>query len=175
VLFRSNIESNLSDTAKVNRLLNSQKVKDFFPFNMKFLWDVKPIVADDGNEFLALYPIKKGRNDKPPVTGEVVINAWQDFDERDRIVVNMLMNGVGTKKWRKFTLNNIGNRCAIVLDNYVYSAPVILTEITNGRSSITGDFTIEEAKDLANILISGSLLYKMEIINENFTDNLNAK
>ena len=118
---------------------------------MKFLWDVKPIVTEDGKEFLTFYPVKKDRKGKAKLTGEVVIDARQNFDERGRVSVDMTMNSIGAKKWRKLTRDNIGRRFAIVLDNYVYSASTIQGEIPNGKSQITGSFSVEEAKDLANV------------------------
>ena len=161
-----NIGSNLNDTARVNKLMNSLEVKAIFPPNMKFLWDVKPIIADDGNEFLALYPIKKGRRGEAQLAGDVIKNARQDFDERGRVAVNMSMNSFGAKKWRKLTRDNIGRRFAIVLDNYVYSAPVIQSEIPNGQSVISGNFTIEEAKDLSYVLNAGKLKTPVTIVQE---------
>lgn len=161
-----NIGSNVKDTAKVNRLFNSPEVKSIFPPNMKFLWDVKPIVTEDGKEFLTFYPVKKDRKGKAKLTGEVVIDARQNFDERGRISVDMTMNSIGTKKWRKLTRDNIGKRFAIVLDNYVYSAPTIQGEIPNGKSQITGSFSIEEAKDLANVLKAGKLPAPTRIVAE---------
>lgn len=158
--------ANVKDTAKVNKLFASDDVQGIFPSNMKFLWAVKPFVAEDGKEFLQLYFIKKGRDGKAPLTGEVVTEARQDIDQGGRPEVSMQMNSEGARKWKKLTGDNVKRQVAIVLDDYVYSAPVVQGEIPGGNSSISGNFTIEEAKDLANILKAGKLPAPTRIVEE---------
>ncbi|WP_066836953.1 protein translocase subunit SecDF [Rufibacter ruber] len=158
--------SNVRDTAKVNELLARAEVRAIFPQNLKFLWSVKPIVANDGAEFVELYAIKKGREGKAPLSGEYISDARQDYDQSGRPEVTMGMNAAGAKKWQRLTGDNIGRQVAIVLDDYVYSAPVVQSEIGGGNSSISGSFTIEEAQDLANILKAGKMPAPTRIVEE---------
>lgn len=160
------IASNVVDTGKVNRLFNVKEVKALMPVNMRVVWAAKPIKGQDGQEYLSLYFVKKGRDSKTSLEGDVIVDARQDFNQNGQAEVNMQMNANGAKKWRKMTASNIGRRIAILLDNYVYSAPVVQGEIPNGSSSISGDFTIEEAKDLANILKAGKLPAPIRIVEE---------
>lgn len=143
---------NVKDTSKVNDMLARDAVKAIFPSDVQFLWEVKP--SEGG--VIALYPIRKGRDGKAPLEGDVITDARSDF-QGSRAEVSMQMNAEGAKKWRTMTRENIGKQIAIVLDNVVYSAPVVNGEIPSGSSSITGNFTIEEAADLANILKAGKL------------------
>ncbi len=149
----------VKDTSRINRILQLESVQNIIPNTMKFLWLVKPIETEELNaeELLELYAIKTSRTGQAPLTGEVIVDARQDLDERSRPAVSMQMNAQGAKTWRRLTANNIQRRIAIVLDNYVYSAPTVQGEIPNGNSSISGSFTIEEAQDLANILKAGAL------------------
>lgn len=150
----------LKDTAQVNRMLKNAKVQQVIPATIKFMWLVKPIKNQDElstDEFLELYAIKSSRGGKAPLSGEVIVDARQDLDQRTQPAISMNMNATGAKKWKKLTGENTNRRIAIVLDNYVYSAPNVQGEIPNGSSQITGNFTLEEAKDLANILKAGSL------------------
>ncbi|UXP32971.1 protein translocase subunit SecDF [Reichenbachiella agarivorans] len=151
---------NLKDTAKINRVLQNEDVKRSIPSTIKFLWAVKPVKSQDvlnQDEFIELYAIKTSRGGKAPLTGEVIIDARQELDQRSAPSIGMNMNATGAKAWKKLTADNINRRVAIVLDGYVYSAPNVQGEIPNGSSQITGNFTLEEAKDLANILKAGSL------------------
>ncbi len=149
----------VKDTAKINRIFGRADVQALIPSNMKFLWSVKPVKNDAVNapELIELHAIKTTRTGKAPLTGEVITDARQDLDQRSRPAISMQMNAAGAKAWKRLTANNVGRRIAIVLDNYVYSAPNVEGEIPNGSSSITGSFTIDEAKDLANILKAGAL------------------
>ena len=150
----------IKDTSRINRILQHPSVQSVIPSTVKFLWLVKKIDTQnalDDTELLELYAIKKSRNGKAPLTGESIIDARQDLDERSRPAVSMQMDATGAKAWKRLTGNNIGKRIAIVLDNFVYSAPTVQGEIPNGNSSISGNFTIEEAQDLANILKAGAL------------------
>ncbi|AMM51599.1 preprotein translocase subunit SecD [Rufibacter sp. DG15C] len=158
--------SNVRDTAKVNALFAKEEVRALFPQNMKFLWGVKPIVANDGAEFLELFAVKKGRDGKAPLTGEYIADARQDYSQTGQPEINMAMNVAGSKKWQRLTADNIGRQVAIVLDNYVYSAPVVQNEISGGNSSISGSFTIDEAQDLANILKAGKMPAPTRIVEE---------
>jgi len=150
----------LKDTAQINRMLKNPKVQQVIPSTIKFMWLVKPIKNQDElsqDEFLELYAIKTNRGGKAPLSGEVIVDARQDLDQRTAPAISMNMNATGAKKWKKLTGDNVNRRIAIVLDNYVYSAPNVQGEIPNGSSQITGNFSLEEAKDLANILKAGSL------------------
>ncbi len=153
---------NTRDTARINRILQRDDVQAIIPNDMKFLWDVKPKDKPEDNltgpDVLELYAIKTSRSGKASLTGETISNATASLNERAEPDVSMQMNAAGSRIWAKMTRENIGNRIAIVLDNYVFSAPFVQGEIPNGSSSISGGFeTIEEAKDLANILKAGSL------------------
>jgi SecD/SecF fusion protein len=160
------IGSNVRDTARVNALLRKPEVRGIFPPNMQFVWSVKPIRGANNQDFVELHAIKKGRDGRAPVTGEFISDATQDFDQGGRPEVSMAMNLAGAKKWQRLTADNIGRQVAIVLDGYVYSAPVVQNEISGGRSSITGNFTIDEAKDLANILKAGKMPAPTRIVEE---------
>ncbi|WP_421763511.1 protein translocase subunit SecDF [Ekhidna sp.] len=152
---------NVKDTAKINRLLEREDVQAVIPATMKFLWDVQPKDKGEdltGPDLLELYPIRTNRSGKASLTGETISSATASLNERAEPEVTMQMNATGSRTWSKMTRENIGQRIAIVLDNYVFSAPYVRGEIPNGSSSISGGFqTIEEAKDLANILKAGSL------------------
>ncbi|GAA4376520.1 protein translocase subunit SecDF [Hymenobacter koreensis] len=157
--------ANLRDTARVNDLLASAEVKAVLPPNMTFLWDVKPTVIE-GQEYLQLNAIRKQPGANAPLGGDVVSDARQDYDQGGRPEVSMQMNPSGAKKWQKLTAASIGKQVAIVLDDYVYSAPVVQSEIAGGNSSISGNFTIEEAQDLANVLKAGKLPAPTRIVEE---------
>lgn len=159
-----------SDTVAINKIINDEGVKSLLPNNLKFIWDVKAMQKDkndnSGKSYYQLYAIKKSKGGKAPLGGEVVSNARQGFDERGRPDISMSMNSEGSRGWKKLTGANINRRIAIVLDNFVYSAPVVQDEIGGGQSSITGNFTVEEAKDLANILKAGKLPAPTRIVEE---------
>jgi len=158
--------ANVRDTAKINDIFARAEVRAIFPPNMKFLWSVKSIAGDNKQEFVEFYAIKKGRGGKAPMGGDVINDARQDYDQNGRAEITMTMNPTGAKKWARLTGDNVGRQVAIVLDNYVYSAPVVQGEITGGSSSITGDFSIEEAQDLANILKAGKMPAPTRIVEE---------
>ena len=162
----SGIGANVRDTAKINDIFSRPEVRAIFPPNMKFLWGVKPISGDNRQEFVEFYAIKKGRGGNAPMTGDVINDARQDFDQTGRPEISMTMNPTGAKKWARLTGDNVGRQVAIVLDNYVYSAPVVQGEITGGNSSISGNFTVEEAQDLANILKAGKMPAPTRIVEE---------
>jgi SecD/SecF fusion protein len=153
----------IKDTAWVNAML--QKVKNIFPRDMKLMWTVKP--EKDRPNLLELMALKvTSRDREAPLGGDAVIDARQDYDQNGRVEITMLMNSEGAKTWKRLTGDNIGKQIAIVLDNYVYSAPRVNNEIPNGRSSISGNFTVEEALDLANILKAGKLPAPARIVQE---------
>lgn len=153
---------NLADTGKLNSILKMESIQRIIPSNLDFKWAVKP--AED-TELLQLFAIKAGRGEAP-LTGEVVTDAREALDERARPSVSMQMNTIGAKKWKNLTAQNINRRVAIVLDNYVYTAPNVQGEISGGNSQISGNFTQEEAADLANILKAGSLPAPTRIVEE---------
>lgn len=152
----------LADTGKINRVFNNEAIARLIPNNLSFKWGVK---AEEGTELLQLFAIKSARGEAP-LTGEVVTDARQSLDDRARPAVSMQMNTIGAKKWKNLTGSNINRRVAIVLDNYVYTAPNVNGEIPNGSSQIMGNFTVEEAQDLANILKAGSLPAPTRIVEE---------
>jgi len=155
------------DTVVINRILKNERYKAFLPKDLKLLWGVKPTKADDGTEILELYAIKlKKGTDQAPLEGDVVTDARQTLDQTSQPAVSMQMNADGARKWRNLTAENVGRRIAVVLDDYVYTAPVVNGEIPNGQSEISGNFTLLEAQDLANILKSGSLPAPTQIVEE---------
>lgn len=155
------------DTVIVNRILKNERYQSFLPKDLRLLWGVKPTKAEDGTEILELYAIKlrKG-SDQAPLEGDVVTDARQTLDQTSQPAVSMQMNADGARKWRNLTSENVGRRIAVVLDDYVYTAPMVNGEIPNGQSEISGNFTILEAQDLANILKSGSLPAPTQIVEE---------
>ena len=157
----------VKDTANINRML--KQVASVFPRNIRFAWCVKPNKSASGNvEFIDLVALKANRDNKCSLGGEVVTEARQDYDQNGRVEVTIQMNTEGAKAWKRLTGDNIGRQVAIVLDNYVYSYPVVNDEIPGGRSQISGgDMTVEEAQDLANILKAGKLPAPARILEEN--------
>ncbi len=156
------------DIAKINEYLNMKQVKDILPRNLSLKWGVKAI--DEKEQFFYLYAIKMtNRDGTPALGGDVVTDANADFVQqagRSEQQVSMTMNAEGAKAWARLTKENIGKAVAIVLDDMVYSAPNVQVEITGGRSQITGHFTPEEAKDLANVLKSGKMAASVSIVQE---------
>lgn len=156
-----------SDTAKVSEYLNMGRAKGLIPSSTFFAWTVK----EEFNGYFGLIALKsktlKGKERKAQLTGASVTDARADFNERSiYAAVSMEMNQEGAKTWAKMTRENIGKCIAIVLDGYVYSYPRVNGEISGGRSEITGDFTVEEAKDLANVLKSGKMPAPAKIVQE---------
>jgi SecD/SecF fusion protein len=153
------------DTPRVNALLARPDVRSLLPTDLNFAYEVKPR-AINGKDVMALVAVKRGPNGEAPLDGSVITNASQDFDQSGRVDVSMQMNSEGARKWKNLTAANVGRRIAIILDGYVYSAPVVNGEIPNGNSSISGNFTIEEGQDLANILKAGKLPAPTNIVEE---------
>lgn len=156
------------DTAQVNTYLNLPQVKQLFPRDLKFLWTVKPVKWDEAQNHFELIAIKvTNRDGNPPLDGGAITDAMDEFGTTGGAAeVSMSMNAEGARVWARLTADNVGRSIAIVLDDYVYSYPRVNQEIRGGRSSITGDFTINEAKDLANVLKSGKLPAPARIIQE---------
>jgi SecD/SecF fusion protein len=161
----------LKDTAEINAIFRREDVLNRLPRNVGVFWANKEdkYSADINEEpKLQLFFLDLGRSRKSKLTGEVIVNARKDFDERGRHAVSMSMNSTGTRVWAKWTADAAtkGSRIAITLDNLVYSAPGVNEEIPYGSSIISGNFTDEEAKDLANILKAGSLPAPTTIVEE---------
>jgi SecD/SecF fusion protein len=160
--------AHFKDTAKINGYLNMKLVQDILPKDVKFLWSIKPNRFDQSGNTYELFAIKISRSDgKAPLTGDDVVYVKQDLSQtHSEAEISMSMNAEGARIWARLTRENIGHCLAMVVDNYVYSAPRVMSEIPNGNSQITGDFTEAEAKDLANIIRNRSLPAKVEIIKE---------
>ncbi len=157
-----------SDMEKINEYLSYKQVKDALPRNLSLKWGVKAM--DEKGQFFELYALKvTNRDGSPALGGDVVTDAKADFVQQPGISsqqVSMSMNAEGAKAWARLTKENINRSIAIVLDGMVYSAPNVQGEITGGQSSITGNFTPEEAKDLANVLKSGKMAASVHIVQE---------
>ena len=154
----------LSDTAAVNKILNSEIAKEARPSNLRyvdFMWAYKP--QEDAPEYLELYAIKSNARKKAPIDGAVE-SARVDYDQMRRIVVDMQMDANGTKEWKSLTEKNVGRPIAVTLDNRVYTAPNVNEPIPNGSSQISGNFTEDEAKDLVNVLSAGKLPASAKIV-----------
>ncbi|MDC0204737.1 protein translocase subunit SecD, partial [Flavobacteriales bacterium] len=155
----------IKDTAALNAYLKDDAVQKFFPIDVKFSYTIKPYDSD--GKFIQLVALQSDRNGKSAMEGDVVTDATQAFGQfASAAEVSMTMNAEGAKQWKRLTSENIGKSVAIVLDGYVYSYPTVQAEIAGGRSQITGNFTVNEAKDLANILKSGKLPAPARIIEE---------
>ncbi|GGZ19368.1 protein translocase subunit SecDF [Echinicola pacifica] len=156
----------VKDTVAINRILKREDIQSLIPRDLTFMWAVKARDVE-GEELIELHGIETPRGtDQAPLEGDVITDARQVLDQSSNPAVSMSMNAEGARKWRKMTAENINRRIAVVLDNYVYTAPNILGEIPSGQSEITGNFTLEEAKDLANILKSGTLPAPTKIVEE---------
>ena len=154
-----------NDTAEINSMLASKIAQDILPNNLVTRWTVKAI--DEKGLYYQLVALKAGKGGRASMSGDVVVDARDDFDKyRGGSVVHMNMNSQGAKEWEKLTGNNIGNAIAIVLDDQVYSFPNVNGAIAGGSSEISGGFTPEEAKDLANVLKSGKMAAAVNIIQE---------
>jgi SecD/SecF fusion protein len=162
----------LKDTATINRIFKREDVRNRLPRNIGVRWAAKEdkFSSSDLNEEpkIQLYFLDLGRNGISKLTGERITNARSDLDEKAQPAVSMTMDATGTRVWAKWTADAATkrSRIAITLDNLVYSAPYVNGEIPNGNSQISGNFTFEEAKDLANILKAGSLPAPTQIVEE---------
>ena len=155
------------DTAQINDYFKTKQVKETLPRDLGLRWGVKAI--DKKGEIFQLYAIKvTNRDGHAPLGGDVITDARADFAQTSAYAnVSMSMNQEGSKTWARMTKDNIGKSIAIALDGYIYSAPTVNGEITGGSSQITGNFTVEEAKDLANTLKSGKMPAPARIVQEN--------
>ncbi|MCM1312367.1 MAG: protein translocase subunit SecDF [Bacteroides sp.] len=154
-----------SDTAEINALVSSAVAKEILPVDLSLKWGVKS--EDKAGKVFALYAIKTtGKNGRAPLEGEVVIEAKDEFDQYGNPCVSMKMNTEGARKWSALTEANLNHAIAIVLDNYVYSAPNVRSKIDGGSSQITGNFTTNDTKDLANVLESGKMPAPAQIVQE---------
>ena len=153
------------DTAAINRILAMPEVKSSLPKELRLMWGVK--AADTKTSTFELYAIRvTERNGRAPLEGDVVTNANDGYDQFGKPCVHMEMNAEGARRWAQLTKQNINRAIAIVLDGYVYSAPNVMNEITGGSSQITGNFTLEDTKDLANVLNSGKMPAPARIVQE---------
>lgn len=154
----------MQDTAAVNAML--KRARSIFPSDVRFLWTIKPV--EKGSDFYRLVAIKANQRDgEPALGGDVIVDASQTYSPTGEVEVSMSMNAEGALAWKRLTGENIGRQVAIALDNYVYSFPVVNTEISGGRSSISGgSMSVEEAQDIANILKAGKLPAPAHIVQE---------
>ncbi len=155
----------IKDTIRANEILRNPEVKAMFPNDLVFMWDRKEMAGMPGQAILPLYFIKKPGG-IAPLEGDVIVDAVGDFDQYGKPEVTMRMNGEGARKWRALTAANINRPIAIILDDLVYTAPNVTGEIPTGNSSISGNFTIDETKDMANVLKAGKLPAPTHIVEE---------
>jgi len=158
--------AHVKDTGRVDRILSMSQIKSIFPRTMLFRWAAKP-VQKEGNIYELIALKVTSRDGHAPLDGSAVTDARQDFAQnRASSVVDMSMNAEGAKIWQRMTRENVGRSVAVVLDNYVQSFPTVQGEIPNGRTEISGQFSVEEAKDLANMLKSGKMPATATIVAE---------
>ena len=156
-----------SDTAAINKAVASAEAKMLLPRDLRLMWSVDAFEGDSTSTIFELNAIKvTERSGRAPVEGEVISDAKAGFDQLGAPCVDMQMNIEGARKWAALTKKNLHRAIAIVLDGYVYSAPMVQSEITGGNSQITGNFTIEATQDLANVLRSGKMAAPVRIIQE---------
>ena len=161
--------ANVADTAAINAYIHSDLARQILPVDVKLLWSAKPSDRIPNNKRIyELYCLRMtGNNNRAPLEGDVIDDAKDDFDHfTGRPVVTMQMNEDGAREWANLTKKNIGKPVAIVLDDLVYSAPNVNQEITGGNSQISGSFTVEDTKDLANTLKSGRMKAPVRIVQE---------
>ena len=159
--------ASVRDTAAVNKIIYGQLAKQILPSDLKLLWSAKPEDGLNKKNVYGLYALKVTTSDgRAPLEGDVVTDAKDQFDQHGRPEVSMTMNSEGAREWAALTKANVGKAIAIVLDGVVYSAPRVNGEITGGQSSISGNFTIEDTKDLANTLKSGRMPAPAKIVQE---------
>lgn len=159
--------ANWRDTAEVNRCLAADVAKEVLPNDLKLYWGVKAVGTGSAADIFELYAIKvTERSGRAPLEGDVVTQAKDDYEQNGRPCVSMTMNSDGARRWASLTKRNVKRCIAIVLDGYVYSAPTVQNEITGGVSSITGNFTLEDTRDLANVLNTGKMPAPAHIVSE---------
>ena len=153
------------DMKQIDEYLAREEVKALLPRDLKLMWGVKAI--DEDGKIFELYAIKATqRNGRAPLEGDVIVSATDDYDANGRPSVSMTMNSDGARRWAQLTKQNVGKPIAIALDGYIYSAPNVQNEITGGQSQITGQFSQEDTKDLANVLKSGKMPAPAKIVQE---------
>ena len=153
------------DMKQIDEYLAREEVKALLPRDLKLMWGVKAI--DEDGKIFELYAIKSTqRNGRAPLEGDVIVSATDDYDNNGRPSVSMTMNSDGARRWAQLTKQNVGKPIAIALDGYIYSAPNVQNEITGGQSQITGQFSQEDTKDLANVLKSGKMPAPAKIVQE---------
>ena len=158
--------AHVRDTADINKIIYSEQAKRILPTNLRLLWSAKPMNEQNKNIY-ELYALKVTTADgRAPIEGDVVTDAKDTYDQFGKPEVSMSMNSEGAREWAQLTKNNVGKAVAIVLDGVVYSAPRVNQEISGGQSSISGNFTIEDTKDLANTLKSGRMPAPARIVQE---------
>ena len=159
--------ASVRDTAAINKMIYGSLAKQILPSDLKLLWSAKPEDGLNKKNVYGLYALKITTSDgRAPLEGDVVTDAKDDFDQHGRPQVSMTMNSEGAREWAALTKANVGKAIAIVLDGVVYSAPRVTGEISGGQSSISGNFTIEDTKDLANTLKSGRMPAPAKIVQE---------
>ena len=159
--------ASVRDTAAVNKMIYGSLAKQILPSDLKLLWSAKPEEGLNKKNVYGLYALKITTSDgRAPLEGDVVTDAKDDFNQHGRPQVSMTMNSEGAREWAALTKANVGKAIAIVLDGVVYSAPRVDGEISGGQSSISGNFTIEDTKDLANTLKSGRMPAPAKIVQE---------
>ena len=159
--------ANYKDTADINKYLSMPEIQSELPKDLRLKWGVSPYEYDPKAQTFELYAIKATeRNGRAPLEGDVIVDAKDEYDQHSKPAVSMSMNTDGARRWAQLTKQNVGRSIAIVLDGYVYSAPNVNQEITGGNSQITGHFTLEQAKDLANVLKSGKMPAPAHIVQE---------
>ena len=152
------------DTAAINAMVNSEAAKSILPADLKLAWGVKNASGMKANVF-ELYALR-ANNGLPSMQGDVIADAKDEFDQNHRPIVSMTMTTSGARDWATLTKKNLKKCVAIVLDGYVYSAPVVQNEITGGNSQISGNFTTDDTRDLANVLKSGKMPAPTKIVQE---------
>ena len=159
--------ASVRDTAAVNKMIYGSLAKQILPSDLKLLWSAKPEDGLNKKNVYGLYALKITTSDgRAPLEGDVVTDAKDDFNQHGRPQVSMTMNSEGAREWAALTKANVGKAIAIVLDGVVYSAPRVDREISGGQSVISGNFTIEDTKDLANTLKSGRMPAPAKIVQE---------
>ena len=155
------------DMDAISELLATPEAKDILPSDVQLKWGVKGMGEGEGSDWYELYAIRvTERNGRAPLEGDVITDAKDEFDQHGRPCVSMQMNVDGARRWAALTKANLHRSVAIVLDNNVYSAPTVQSEITGGNSQITGNFTAEDTRDLANVLKSGKMPAPAKIVSE---------
>ena len=160
--------AHVRDTAAINKVIYSEEAKRILPSDVKLMWSAKPSDGLSAKNIYELHALKVTQsNGRAPLEGDVITDARDEFNSvTGRPTVNMEMNSDGARRWASLTKANVGRAIAIVLDGVVYSAPRVNSEITGGSSEISGNFTIEDTKDLANTLKSGRMPAPARIVQE---------